>query len=162
MSANIVHSEHIHVMLHAFMHTGMSYGTSTYYIDEGTVVWPLPDGFEPDVRGAGRRRVNRQTADAVGWMLQDTNVESVNFRYGEGRDLPRYTYRQPRQQWSMVEILNAINGYEYQTCEHPGWRSSEARVFCEALRQQCIRALPGYDDGPWLIGPDSRPIAAHR
>ena len=43
-----------------------------------------------------------------------------------------------------VKILAAINCYEYQACEHPEWKTSEARDFCEALRDRMIRMLPGY------------------
>jgi hypothetical protein len=47
--------------------------------------------------------------------------------------------------------LKAISCYEYQSCEHPGWRKSEAHAFCEALRDMAIGCLPGYDDAPWEI-----------
>lgn len=50
-----------------------------------------------------------------------------------------------------VEILKAISCLEYQSCEHPGWDESEAKAFCDALREQMINALPGYDDAAWGI-----------
>lgn len=38
---------------------------------------------------------------------------------------------------------------EYQSCEHPGWRESEAARFCDALRSHLIARLPGMDEAPW-------------
>jgi len=48
-----------------------------------------------------------------------------------------------------VITLSLISCYEYQSCEHPEWRTSEARAICEALRKLAIRNLPGYDEAPW-------------
>ena len=48
-------------------------------------------------------------------------------------------------------MLGAINCYEYQACEHPGWKASEARSFCEALTARMIHMLPGYGNGPWEV-----------
>ena len=64
--------------------------------------------------------------------------------------------------WSLPELLNAIRGYQYQTCEHPSWETSEAKAFCEALQQRLISMLPGYRNGPWLIPPTApqRPSSA--
>jgi hypothetical protein len=46
-------------------------------------------------------------------------------------------------------VLAAIAGYEYQACEHDGWRRSETARFCQALRLAMVRRLPGYDQAPW-------------
>ena len=54
-------------------------------------------------------------------------------------------------QVSPVVILSAIACYEYQSCEHPGWATSEAHDFCHALRIKMIRMLPGYADAPWEV-----------
>ena len=52
---------------------------------------------------------------------------------------------------SPVAVLKAISCYEYQSCEHPGWHTSEARQFCSVLRDHMISMLPGYDDAQWEI-----------
>src|SRR4029079_13532152 len=31
----------------------------------------------------------------------------------------------------------------------PGWATSEAHAFCQALRIKLIQCLPGYSDAPW-------------
>jgi len=93
-------------------------------------------------------------------MLLDENVRSVSYRYSNTpiTNLPGKTdaeyllpfvfhpiLRVPKP----VEILKMLDCYEYQSCEHPGWEHSEAKVFCNALRHRAIRLLPGYDEAPW-------------
>ena len=48
-------------------------------------------------------------------------------------------------------VLKALVAYEYQSCEHEQWSSSQAESFCDALRAVAITTLPGYDAAPWLI-----------
>ena len=111
------------------------------------------------------RMLLRETADAVGRMLWWENLRSVGYRYPDGelpgpvgltaeevhgyRFTPLHGYPEP------VAVLSLLAGYEYQACEHPDWRASEARQFCDALRDRTISRLPGYDDAPWTAdGPD--------
>jgi hypothetical protein len=54
-------------------------------------------------------------------------------------------------------LLNALHCYQHQACAHPGWDSSGARAFCQAVQQRLIRRLPGYLDGPWAITTASIP-----
>ncbi len=50
-----------------------------------------------------------------------------------------------------VVIAKQIANYEYQSCEHDGWRESEAHAFCRALAAALLRSLPGWEDAPWGI-----------
>jgi hypothetical protein len=50
-----------------------------------------------------------------------------------------------------VVILKAIACFEYQCCEHPDWAASQARQFCQELRDRCIDRLPGYQQAPWAL-----------
>jgi hypothetical protein len=97
-------------------------------------------------------------------MLLDENIASINHLYRGGDTADRYTHRRPQHaEWTVAELLNAIRGYQYQTCEHPGWDRSQAKAFCDALQQRLIATLPGYTDGPWLITPSSLPASVeHR
>jgi hypothetical protein len=52
---------------------------------------------------------------------------------------------------STVVIAKQIAHYEYQSCEHEGWRDSEARAFCHALGDSLLRSLPGWEQAPWGI-----------
>jgi len=109
--------------------------------------------------------LRHDTADSVGEMLISANLLSVTHRYPdtlEGGGVPgpceeywrdSYSYPMNGPDFSPVVILKAIACYEYQSCEHPEWERSEARAFCEALRDYTIVRLPGYDDAPWGIYP---------
>ena len=52
-----------------------------------------------------------------------------------------------------VAVLKAADGYAYQACESAEWRGSLASALLGMVRTEAIRALPGYDDAPWTIGP---------
>ncbi len=99
---------------------------------------------------------DRSRCTKVGQMLWAANEASFNARYGANShtdtDTHANTYRyQPTQLFDPVTILRAIDCYEYQTEEAAGWYTSEARAFCDALREKTIARLPGYDTAPWEI-----------
>jgi hypothetical protein len=48
-----------------------------------------------------------------------------------------------------VQVLKSCSCYEYQSCEHDGWETSEALSFIAALRSRSISVLPGYDAAIW-------------
>jgi hypothetical protein len=50
-----------------------------------------------------------------------------------------------------VVIAKQIANYEYQSCEHDCWESSEAHAFCRALAERLLRSLPGWEEAPWGI-----------
>ncbi len=62
----------------------------------------------------------------------------------------------------IAELLNALDAYTYQACERPDWQRSQAKAFCDALRDRLISELPGYHDGPWTITPRSVPTSVQR
>jgi hypothetical protein len=140
MSAWMVDFEHVNVLVWAGLKPRQDYGY------EMTWYWGNPTQ-------AGK--LDHTTATEVGEMLVRANVESLRARYGD-EDLDHlvdaYEYRRPRfTDWSHAEVLKAINCYEYQACEVPGWRDTQAAIFCDALRGAIIRALPGYETAPWRI-----------
>jgi len=119
-----------------------------------------------------RRDVRHEEAERLGVLLVTENARSVRYRYpDDGLDtlpgpidngfvtdafLGKYQYGAygtgpviiaagPRH-LTAVEALKALDGYEYQSCEHPGWRESEAHSFCADLRHALISALPGYNE----------------
>lgn len=121
---------------------------------------------------AHRREATPERAHEVGWMLLLENVRSVRHRYDtpeDGDDLPGstsaywrepYRWEDPRYRPTAAEALKAVACYEYQSCEHPEWESSEAAQFCEALRHALINALPGYEAAPWEWRPEE--VSARR
>lgn len=101
------------------------------------------------------------TPDELGLMLAAENLASIHYRYpdtvGSNENVPGpcdaywadYTYADPGYRLTPAETLAALACYDYQSCEHPGWRTSEAFRFCDALRHAITRFIPGYEEAPW-------------
>jgi len=86
----------------------------------------------------------------VGAMLLAANQNSVKFHYGERAGTePAYSFRRLTGGPDPVVVLKGIACFEYQSCDHPDWPASQARQFCQELRDRCIDRLPGYDQAPW-------------
>ena len=98
-----------------------------------------------------RREVNFENAETWGATLLAENRASVNHRYHEDEFEAPYTFTMIQGRLNPVAILKALNCYEYQSCEHPEWKASEARSFCEALSARTVRMLPGYEDAAWEV-----------
>lgn len=101
-----------------------------------------------------RRSLTVETAESWGAVLVAQNRRSVDYRYDESEWEQVYTFPRSalrRVPLSPVELLRAINGYEYQACETPDWYRTEARQLLDVIRDVAVRALPGYEDGPWSI-----------
>ena len=160
MSAFIVSKAHIDAMVQA----GLSYGMPHRH--NGPLCWHIeqPEGEDYErgepwgptaVENIKRRRreLTRETANQVGAMLWAENRLSVDHRYDENEIEPGpYVFRHSASVvTSPVAILKAINCYEYQSCEHPEWETSEAHAFCEALTGAMVQSLPGYEAAEWEI-----------
>ncbi len=139
MSAFEVNRDHIDYLLSAAI---------AYNIPYGTVSW----------KG---ERVTITNADEVGTALLNMNVASVNERYDEGEFEGRWSPGEYRfRRWpavSPVQVLKGIHCYQYQSCEHPGWKESEAYRFCKALERAAIQHLDGYEEADWEIARDRDP-----
>ncbi|HKS21852.1 MAG TPA: hypothetical protein VJZ76_03555 [Thermoanaerobaculia bacterium] len=145
MSAWIVSAHHIDALAHAATRSSNLF----------------PDGLSYVIAGRWKTCSDPQ---ATGRLLLATCVASVASRYAHKADklLPgarvrpqMYLYLPPAA-FSPVELLKAIDCYEYQSCEYAGWPRSEARALCAALRHRLIRELPGYHAAPWGIEDDAR------
>jgi len=103
--------------------------------------------------------------DRLGRELWSENLKSVAYRYPEDTpserpgpvstnvdiDVELYFHATGRA-LTVVEALMALNGYEYQCCEHDAWRESRARDVIERLRHSLVSVLPGYNDAKtWSI-----------
>jgi hypothetical protein len=156
MSAWVVNREHIDLLVAAGLRGPRrgrgAWGELRWFaVDPGDESW----SYEQHVR-----QLDYSTADEVGRMLWTENVCSVAARYpdddcssrpgpvSEDIDLEaiEYVWRNPHYTPTAGEVLKAIACYEYQSCEHDGWRESEARRFCAALESAVCATL--YE-GPW-------------
>jgi len=109
--------------------------------------------------------LTHETLHEVGQMLVDCCVASVSYRYQdsvhEGLPGPCDAYYSRPYAWepvtvcpSAVQGLKLISCYEYQSCEHEGWKTSEGKSFCESLQGKLITELPGYDGADWEHTPE--------
>jgi hypothetical protein len=158
MSAYIVSKTHIDALLTAGLHQRWcTYGPLRWFdseeIDDGC--FQVGEPWGPDSHRwleAHRRELTDATAGFVGAMLWAENRRSVNHRYAEEEWEEPYVFERLRGIPNPVDVLKALDGYEYQSCEHREWRSSEAWAFCEALRRRVIHHVPGYENSnAWEI-----------
>jgi hypothetical protein len=90
-------------------------------------------------------------------ILKRQNVRSVAYRYSEAEEDSSITFqyeylRSPLEKPTLaVEVLSLLACYDYQACETPDYRDTEACRIVERIRAQAIRNLPGYDKAPWSI-----------
>jgi hypothetical protein len=166
MSAHVVHKEDIDVLVAA--------AVTPRHLWYRKVSWFARDphggdwDYERDIREA-----TRETADEVGRMLWSENVASVAHRYpddtAETRPGPRdfhdvhavtYTFTDPGFKPTPGEVFKTLDHYEYQSCEHPGWPTSEGKRFCDALRVATSKRVEGYEKAPWGWTPSD--VAARR
>lgn len=157
MSAFVVSKDHIDAMVALAIKPG-NIRFTWYASDPDGVEWTGDhEAYARDLQAIHREgRLDR--AHEIGRMLAFENAASVLYRYPDHDNseyVPDWTtdgsYRYPgnTRRPSPVEGLKIISCFEYQSCEHPGWKDSEARRFCEALRHELINRLPGYDEAPW-------------
>jgi hypothetical protein len=147
MSAYVVDRNHILYLLAA--------ATSSAIEPHGKFSW-FHDGHWHYVRSDESER-----AAEVANLLWRENIASVSARYpNESRaTLPGPCYEnfviEPAEfpasfkVINPVQVIKACDCYEYQSCEHEAWKTSEAHAFISALRSAAWRALPGYDDAEW-------------
>lgn len=148
MSAYVVHNHHVDALLTAGL---------TWRHGGSPVSWWHPDLHKTEVktldeRNAFHRELTVDTVNDVGRLLLTANELSVAYHYRETPDLlwiDEYEFERLPGAPDPLVVLNALGTYEYQACEHPGWRDSEAAAIIDALRTAAIEALPGYRDHAW-------------
>lgn len=94
------------------------------------------------------QRSGRIGLSELGQLLWDENVKSVNYRYNESNQAPRYVH-QPVAGIQPMAVLKKIHCLEYQSCEHPEWEKSHAASILKQLERLVIRQLPGYAEAAW-------------
>ncbi len=157
MSAHIVSKAHIDALVliaaegpqdRAAQYAGDGWSTPHYRMDDGSTL---------DAR---------HNPELIGSLLWQENILSVSARYPTDSfdtlpgpcelsmtDVLAFDYqRAEARRLTTVEALKAIDGYCYQSCEHPGWKASAVYGFVQQLRGSLIGCLPGYDTADsWSI-----------
>jgi hypothetical protein len=85
-----------------------------------------------------RAELMADTPDNIGRMLWNENLESAKYRYpndGDGErpgpvdfrdsDVDTYTWTE-RPELDRAVLRNTVASYDYQACEHPEWKTSQA------------------------------------
>jgi hypothetical protein len=104
------------------------------------------------VYAARHRILGRSDANQIGELLHAENITSVNYRYGEGTK-PHFAMCEwaAFHPFSQVQIIKAARCLRYQSCEHPGWETSDACKLLEEIIGRNTGDLPGYDEAAWEI-----------
>lgn len=103
-------------------------------------------------RAEAERAEDVTVEDAVFAMLLEENLASLGYRYGAKTDedvAADYVYDPKAEPASIVAAFKAVSCYQYQACEHDGWKDSKACEFTTALVLRLTSYLPGYEDAPW-------------
>ena len=94
----------------------------------------------------------------VGQQLWDENMKSLSERYGADRapgmfkfPKTKYRYTKPHEAMDPLAILKQVHCYMYQSNEHDGWESSQAKKYCEELEKELVKRHPAYDAAPWGV-----------
>jgi hypothetical protein len=130
---------------------------------------PYADDLLPGSRGPLRL----EDADRAGAALLAECIASVSHRYPDDDllELPGvvpttlpadYRWKDLGLVLTIAEACKAIDCYEYQSCEHPGWGASGAAAFCQRLRSRLTGTLPGYGEAPWEWTAEHIPVGAAR
>lgn len=175
MSAFVVSKDHIDLLVTTALHGPSDQRPHDY---PGDTTWYGPRWFDipgDDLRAgaaettdltarfayieAHRHSINNDVdADRLVALLVQENVASVEHRYhdsvyglpGDTSHLDRpLTHEDPRYRLTVAEAFAALDCYEYQSCEHGGWETSEAKLFCDAFRRALSKQVAGYAEAPW-------------
>lgn len=135
MSAFVQHSDHVDLLVTAIMR------------------FDVHAGKEDPTAPSHWREISLIDFDEVGRSMIRENVNSVLYRYADvsAEELAdyqtmveTYTFDSILPLPPVVALLKAVHGYTYQSCEHPGWDTSDAKALTDALEATLIRSLPGY------------------
>ena len=101
-------------------------------------------------------RANKLDPTTLGKILWQENVESLAARYGarerddNAAEIAAYRFKSygPVKPGALAQLASC---YAYQTCEHEGWRASDAFFAICGLEHALCKLLPGAGDAPWGI-----------
>jgi hypothetical protein len=121
-----------------------------------------------------------ESAERVCEMLARENVRSIHYRYpdtvahpehapGPADPLLSIAFNQTFERFTFTdcpllsagEVIQAICGLEYQSCEHPEWETSEARKWLDRCFRLAVSQLPEVEKAEtWSIddAPPANPV----
>ncbi|PWQ97684.1 hypothetical protein [Leucothrix pacifica] len=91
----------------------------------------------------------------IGEVLLKENHKSVAYRYREKFDEEeRYSFTFYRLETQWPQVLSACKCWNYQACEHPDFKQSEAYELYLRLVFSTISNIPEVNHTHWCIGSD--------
>lgn len=124
----------------------------------------IPAALTRDVEGDGfERRPGgwKRTHARVFSCLLSENLASLSYRYPDDKpshaaSFDTYAPIEAAERIAVMEtpklhIIKLCHHYAYQSCEHPGWKDSNAKRIIDAVEAHAVHHLPGYDAAPWGI-----------
>ena len=136
MSAYIVNDDHINVLVSYFVEYRSMYQLWCKIGGEFTYL-------------------TADNAKLLAYQLHKENIRSVNSRYSETSSDEMYEFEyieQAKQSYTTAEIAKAIDGLEYQSCEHDDWDGSDAKLNLNQMRKHLLSSLEGYEEAnTWSI-----------
>lgn len=100
----------------------------------------VPCFFAPDTPRSVAAELFEENCCSVDHCYKEVNIRDYVF-----------TYRDEARHLSPVQVIKACKGLEYQSCEHPGWSSSDAQYVLRAIASVAVRKLPGYEAADWVL-----------
>jgi len=98
----------------------------------------------------GRTHEINGSEQEVAKELLAENTKSVNYRYNESDPIEPIKYKLENPV-SAIEAYKLCQSLSYQSCEHPEWETSLAHAYIEAIQDEAIRRVPGYEFAKWSI-----------
>jgi hypothetical protein len=115
-------------------------------------------GVHYHYQGEWRRVINLERY-ALGQILWDENVKSVQYRYDETdrnnlpcacADAPDFIFDLPANTWPeedyYLQVIQSCRCYDYQACEHSCYRESEAKAIIDAIQTDAVSKLLNQND----------------
>ena len=131
MGTAIVSAEHINVILEA-------------------AIREADEGFEWRAQGKWWT-LTRENRDRIGQLMLDANLDAYGRRYLDEAEVYIYSYSIPARIYEPIEVLKAIDGYEYQCSVESSWDTHPIHLMMQQLRKRVIARIDGYDAAEWLI-----------
>lgn len=116
------------------------------------------------LRGSNFNLSSRADVQALGQILLNENIKSVNSRYNESQTPHFYKFDYSARYFNYknckVQALSLLACYEYQASEHPGYSESDAAALVKMIRNRIIKQLPGYSDTEWCFSSKAEIVEA--
>lgn len=103
---------------------------------------------------------------ALGRLLWEENAKSLRYRYSDAdkawdlADAQTYVFRPAYV--SSVDVFKAAQSYDYQSCEHPEWPTSDAKRIVDVIQASILLRLGATEKELTAFGPygPRNPLAA--